>query len=216
MMLSWKELNQAFNQRSLREKWLIGGCAVVVIVMSLQIALIDPFLAQHQGQSRKLSSLQSTNKTMQATVQQLQLELSKNPDAEIDIELEQLQLQNQQLAKQLDEVMTTLISPSQMAQILQDVLEKSNYLKLLSLSSLPAEPINQQDELSSDSQYFVHPVRIELTGSYFAIRDYLQALENLPVNYYWRQFQYQVEKYPQARLVLEVYTLGSRKEFIGG
>jgi MSHA biogenesis protein MshJ len=62
----------------------------------------------------------------------------------------------------------------------------------------------------------VHPVRLELTGNYFAIRDYLLALESLPVKYYWRSFKYQVETYPQARLILQVYTLGSREEFIGG
>ncbi|HGP5080162.1 TPA: MSHA biogenesis protein MshJ, partial [Vibrio cholerae O1] len=27
---------------------------------------------------------------------------------------------------------------------------------------------------------------------------------------------YRVESYPQARVILEVYTLGSREEFIGG
>ncbi|MCG3730089.1 type II secretion system protein GspM [Vibrio cincinnatiensis] len=216
MKQRWNELNQVFNQRSPREKWLIGGCGFVVMVMSLQIALIDPLLVSHQLQSNKLSNLQSSNQSMQMAVQQLQHELSKNPDAEIDIELDQLKAQNQQLTAQLDEVMETLVSPSQMAQVLQDVLDKSNKLKLVSLTSLPAEPINPQDDDANASSYFVHPVRIELTGNYFAIRDYLAALENLPVNYYWRRFQYQVVKYPQAQLVLEVYTLGSRKEFIGG
>jgi MSHA biogenesis protein MshJ len=57
---------------------------------------------------------------------------------------------------------------------------------------------------------------MELTGSYFDISAYLQALESLPVRYYWRTFQYKVEEYPQARLVFEVYTLGTRQEFIGG
>ncbi|MCG6282615.1 MSHA biogenesis protein MshJ, partial [Vibrio diabolicus] len=42
------------------------------------------------------------------------------------------------------------------------------------------------------------------------------ALESLPVKYFWRSFKYQVETYPQARLILQVYTLGSREEFIGG
>ncbi|MCG3721785.1 MSHA biogenesis protein MshJ [Vibrio cincinnatiensis] len=217
MKQRWKELSQLFNQRSIREKWLIAGCGFVLVVMSLQMVLIDPLLANHQRQSRQLSNYQSSNQSMKMAIQQLQHELSKNPDAEIDIELAQLQSQNQQLTARLDEVMETLVSPSQMAQVLQDVLDKSNKLKLVSLASLPAEPINPpQEEGANTSQYFVHPVRIELTGNYFAIRDYLAALENLPVNYYWRRFHYQVVQYPQATLVLEVYTLGSRKEFIGG
>ncbi|MGC9423250.1 type II secretion system protein GspM [Vibrio sp.] len=215
MRVLWNKLNQAFNQRLPREKWLISGCGLVVIIVSLQTFLIDPLLTRHQIQSNRLASLQSSNQGMQLAVQQLQHELSKDPDADIEIELTQLKAQHQQLSAQLDQVMENLVSPSQMAKVLREVLEKSQQLKLLRLTSLPAEPMGeQQDEYSS--QYFIHPVRMELTGSYFAIYDYLAALEGLPVNYYWRRFHYQVVQYPQAKLILEIYTLSSRKEFIGG
>jgi MSHA biogenesis protein MshJ len=59
-------------------------------------------------------------------------------------------------------------------------------------------------------------VRIELTGKYFDILEYLQLLESMPMQYFWRSYQYTVEEYPEARLVMEVYTLSSRQEFIGG
>ncbi|MFA0521336.1 type 4a pilus biogenesis protein PilO, partial [Vibrio sp. 10N.222.55.E8] len=109
---------------------------------------------------------------------------------------------------QLSEIVEGLISPSQMSQLLENVLKAGDGLKLESLESLKPEAISNNQETSEYSGYFLHPVRMELTGSYFDIAAYLQALESLPVNYYWRTFKYTVEEYPKARLVLEVYTLG--------
>ena len=120
------------------------------------------------------------------------------------------------LSKQLAKVIENLISPSQMAKLLEDVLAGTKGLHLISLESLKAEPIVSGHAAETYAGYYLHPVRIELAGNYFAILSYLETLESLPVNYYWRSFNYQVDDYPQAKLVLEVYTLGTRQEFIGG
>lgn len=125
-------------------------------------------------------------------------------------------MQSQEISELLAAKMTSMVAPSEMPNLLESVLKQGQQLKLVSLESLPAEPIVRATESRSESEYYIHPVRMELTGSYFAIRDYLQALEALPVKYYWRHFHYRVESYPQARVILEVYTLGSREEFIGG
>ena len=116
----------------------------------------------------------------------------------------------------LAEVIDGLITPTQMTDLLESVLSSGQKLKLVSLESLKPESISSKKSTSDQSGYFLHPVRMELTGSYFDITAYLQALEALPVQYYWRNFQYTVEEYPNARLVFEVYTLGTRQEFIGG
>lgn len=163
-----------------------------------------------------MQGLTSSNQSAQLTIQQLQVALKKNPDESIDKEFATLQEQSQSLSMELANSTETLVSPTQMATLLQTVLDNSTKLKLISLQSLPAEPIVPSKDDPSAVKYYVHPVRLELTGNYFAIRDYLLALESLPVKYYWRSFKYQVETYPQARLILQVYTLGSREEFIGG
>ncbi|WP_165312388.1 type II secretion system protein GspM [Vibrio ziniensis] len=209
----WQNWSQQFAERAPREKWLIALCGVVVIVLMMQTFLLDPILQQHQGDQQKLQSQMAANQRMQSEIILLQRSLAKDPDAEISKELEKLQEKSQELSMELSKVISNLVSPSQMAQLLQSVLDHSAKLKLVSLTSLPSRPINETD---ANAQYFLHPVRMELTGSYFAIRDYLRALESLPVKYYWRSFQYQVETYPNAQLVLEVYTLGTREEFIGG
>ncbi len=209
----WKVWSEQFSQRATREKWLIALCGVIVIALLMQTLLLDPVLNQHKEDQKKLSAMQSANQRAQSDIIILQRELAKDPNEAINKEFAQLLEQSQQLSMQLSDVLSSLVSPSQMAEMLQSVLDSGTKLKLVSLESLPASPISATD---GDAQYFLHPVRIELTGTYFAIRDYLHALERLSVKYYWRSFQYQVESYPNARLTLEVYTLGTREEFIGG
>lgn len=218
MKQRWIAWNDAFAVRSAREKWLIAVCGLVAVALLLQTWLLDPVLARYQQQSSQLASLNAANGSKVMTIQQFEVALSKNPDADVDKQLANLQAQSQELSMTLAELTSTLVSPTQMAQLLQSVLERSSKLKLISLTSLPAEPMKtgQAQQEQDSTTYYVHPVRLELTGSYFAIRDYLLALESLPVKYYWRSFHYAVEEYPQARLIVQVYTLGSRQEFIGG
>ncbi|ENM5775173.1 type 4a pilus biogenesis protein PilO [Vibrio mimicus] len=216
MMSHWETMTSKFSALSQREKVLIALCGTVLVVMVLLIGLIEPALKQSQSRQVQIQTLTSSNQQLQGEIMVLQAKLAKNPDQEQDIELGQLTLQSQEISQQLAEKMTSMVAPSDMPNLLERVLTQSQKLKLVALESLPAEPIVRSTESEVKSEYYLHPVRMEFTGSYFAIRDYLQALEALPVKYYWRSFQYKVENYPQARVILEVYTLGSREEFIGG
>lgn len=216
MMSHWETMTSKFSALSPREKVLIALCGTVLVVMVLLIGLIEPALKQSQARQVQIQTLTSSNQQLQGEIMVLQAKLAKNPDQEQDVELGQLTLQSQEISQQLAEKMTSMVAPSEMPNLLERVLTQSQKLKLVVLESLPAEPIVRSTESEVKSEYYLHPVRMEFTGSYFAIRDYLQALEALPVKYYWRSFQYKVENYPQARVILEVYTLGSREEFIGG
>ncbi|ENM5789956.1 type 4a pilus biogenesis protein PilO [Vibrio mimicus] len=216
MMSHWETMTSKFSVLSPREKVLIALCGTVLVVMVLLIGLIEPALKQSQARQVQIQTLTSSNQQLQGEIMVLQAKLAKNPDQEQDVELGQLTLQSQEISQQLAEKMTSMVAPSEMPNLLESVLTQSQKLKLVALESLPAEPIVRSTESEVKSEYYLHPVRMEFTGSYFAIRDYLQALEALPVKYYWRSFQYKVENYPQARVILEVYTLGSREEFIGG
>ncbi|EEZ01358.1 MSHA biogenesis protein MshJ [Vibrio sp. RC586] len=216
MSSRWQTLESKFSLLSQREKVLIALCGTVLVVMLLVIGLIEPTLKQSHARQLQIQNLISNNQQLQGEIMALQARLAKDPDQELDVELGQLTRQSQDLSLQLAEQMTSMVAPSDMPNLLESVLRQGQTLNLVALESLPAEPVVRSSEPGVESEYYVHPVRMEFTGSYFAIRDYLQALEALPVKYYWRSFQYQVESYPEARVRLEVYTLGSREEFIGG
>jgi MSHA biogenesis protein MshJ len=215
-MQLWNQLSDKFLALSLREKWLLFVCGLVGLSMLVFTLLIEPAYLDLQEKNVKSMSLTQSNQKQQGELLVLQAKLNKDPDKEIDLELKKLLVESQDLSFELAEIVDRLVTPSQMAQLLESVLNAGNGLKLESLESLQPEAISDNQENSDNSKYFLHPVRMELTGSYFDISIYLQALESLPVSYYWRTFEYSVEEYPKARLVFEVYTLGTRQEFIGG
>ncbi|MGF1720183.1 type II secretion system protein GspM [Vibrio kyushuensis] len=208
------QLENKFEQLSGREKWLIsiGGFIVTALVMFTFV--FEPAMKKSNQLNHQLMITKSDIQRMQGETLVLTAKLRKDPNKEIDIEFKKLLKQSQDLSHELSGVIDTLISPTQMTLLLENVLSESKRLHLVSLETLGAESIVKKQ--SQETGYFIHPVRIEVTGSYFDILTYLEALEAMPAKYYWRSFHYQVEEYPKARLIMEVYTLGARKEFIGG
>lgn len=215
MKAYWLRWNQLFSERSNREKILIALGGLVVLFLILQMLVLDPVLAKVTVQQQKTLNIVADTQKLTTEIAQLKTILSTDPNAEVDKQFASLQVQSQQLSMSMSQVMEGMVSPSDMAKLLESVLRNGNKLKLISLTSLPAKPVGKSKS-GVDGAYYIHPVRMELTGRYFAIRDYLAALESLPIKYYWHSFKYSVETYPQARMVLVVYTIGSREEFIGG
>ncbi|CAH0526879.1 type 4a pilus biogenesis protein PilO [Vibrio hippocampi] len=216
MKQQWQTYRTKFSATSVREKWLISLCGLVVIIASLFIGLLEPEILNKQALDKRLQTTKNANLELEGQLLLLRSQLVKDPNQAVEKEYADLIEQSQALSSQLSGIVDNLISPSQMAGLLEQVLSQTEGLKLVALESLPPEPITGTSIASEYSGYFVHPVKIELVGGYFAIADYLAKLENMPVKYYWRSFDYSVEAYPQARLTLEIYTLGTRKEFIGG
>ncbi len=212
----WLSMETRFGEMSEREKVLVAVCGLVAVVMLLFVLVLEPKLNQVSAAEKQLSRLKLANQKTESESLRAQAQLKKDPNAEINREVAVLIAESERLSEQLSEIVEHLIAPSEMAELLEKVLAHQSGVHLVAMQTLPAEPIANDDNTSQYSGYYVHPVRMELTGDYFSIANYLNKLENLPASYYWRSFSYKVDKYPKATLVLEVYTLGSREAFIGG
>ncbi|TMX30795.1 type II secretion system protein GspM [Vibrio sp. Hep-1b-8] len=216
MQQYWQQWQDKFAQLSQREKWLVALCGVVAFGLGIYVVLVEPILKNNQAVMKQITATKLDAQRLEADILLMTAKLKKDPDQELNLEFKRLMSESQSLSEQLAEIVENLISPSEMALLLEDVLSETKGLKLVALESMQAEPIVSNEQSEILSSYYLHPVRLEVTGNYFAIVEYLDTLENLPMKYYWRSFRYTVEAYPEARLVLEVYTLGSRQEFIGG
>ncbi|SDH35845.1 MSHA biogenesis protein MshJ [Vibrio xiamenensis] len=208
-------LNQHYSKLSDREKGLVMLCGLVALILGLLTAIIEPSYKNNKALAQQIQDQTLANQSAQSKNMVMEAKLQRDPDADIDQELKQLLKQSQELSEQASHIVKNFITPEAMAHLLEEVLASSKSLHLVSLESLPAKPLTQQ-QASSGSGYYLHPVRLEMTGSYFAIQTYLQRLEAMKAKYYWQHFEYQVDAYPKARVILQVYTLGTSKEFIGG
>lgn len=146
MKSGWQNFESRFSALSQREKVLITLCGSVLIVMMLLLGLIEPALKQGQARQLQMQTLTSSNLQLQGEIMALQAQLAKNPDQELDVELSQLTLQSQEISELLAAKMTSMVAPSEMPNLLESVLKQGQQLKLVSLESLPAEPIVRATE----------------------------------------------------------------------
>ncbi|MDD9197096.1 MSHA biogenesis protein MshJ [Aliivibrio sp. S3MY1] len=205
-----KELFSAFSQREKILIALVGWVAVIFISLTF---IVEPKIAEYQKVERDVTRLNNAITSLKQQIELAQFRLQKDPNIEIDQQYQALTLESQDLAELLSNRVAALVSPSQMAQLLETVLQESSKLTLLSMSTLSSERLLDENNVAG---YYIHPVKLVLSGNYFDIEAYLSSLEALSVKYYWRSFNYEVKKYPIAELSIEVYTLGSSKGFIGG
>lgn len=212
----WQLLSEKYADLSYREKWLIGFCGLVGVSLILFSTLLEPAMLLKQASDKQVILAQQSVQQLNRDINHAKIKLREDPNKAVNLEFKKLLKESQALSLQLSQIIDGLVSPSQMAQLLEKVLQDNTGVNLVSMESMPAEPINKGDSGKQVTGYYVHPIRLEITGNYFAILRYLEVLEALPVKYYWRSFRYSVEKYPGARMVIEVYTLGTRQEFIGG
>ncbi|CED72383.1 type 4a pilus biogenesis protein PilO [Aliivibrio wodanis] len=212
-MEHWNKAKDMFAALSQREKILITLVGWVAVIFISLTVVIEPKIAQYQTAEREVTHVTRSIASLKQQIELAQFRLQKDPNIEVNKQYQELTLESQDLASLLSERVASLVSPSQMAQLLESVLQQSSKLTLISLNTLPSERLLDENNKAG---YYIHPVRLVLSGNYFDIEEYLSNLEALPVKYYWRNFHYEVKKYPKAEVAIEVYTLGSSKGFIGG
>ncbi|MCW8330416.1 type 4a pilus biogenesis protein PilO [Photobacterium sp. SDRW27] len=211
-MNSWQKLSDRFDVLTRREQWLILVSGLIALLFVGFVLFVEPQMKALTSAKRQLVSVANdiTSSTNQITL--IERKLKADPNRDIEQQIDQLERQNTALDEQLQGRVASLVTPMQMSGLMEQVLQRSDRLKLVSLESQPSvQLISGEDE-----GYYIHPVRLTLRGRYFDVVSYLSQLESLPVKYYWRSLNYQVDKYPWADIQLDVYTLGESKDFIGG
>lgn len=198
---------------SLRERVLVLVAGAALMLLPGYSLWLEPAWLQWQ-------QLQHRERELSQSLQQLQQEnlarqgrLSGDPSQPLRVQFSSLEQRLQQLDQRLRQQTLDLIPAEQMPLVLERVLASSGHLKLVTLTSLPPEPLLAGSKLSN---LFQHGLRLQLEGSYFELFHYLRALEGLPERFYWRSLDYRVTQYPNAQVTLELYTLSTSKEFIRG
>ena len=147
-MQQWNQLSDKFLALSQREKWLLFVCGFIGLAMLLFTLLVEPAYLDLQAKKAKSMSLTQSNQRQQGELLVIQAKLNKDPDKEVNLEYKKLLVESQDLSVQLSEIIDGLISPSQMSQLLESVLNAGSGLKLESLESLKPEPISNNKETS--------------------------------------------------------------------
>jgi len=110
---------------------------------------------------------------------------------------------------------TTLVRPEQMLALLEQMLPRDGRLKVRELRSLGSAEAGAAlpgagttvPAAAPSAGVYRHGVEITLEGSYPDLVAYLQALEAMPQRLLWGGLAMKVERHPQVRMTLKLYTL---------
>jgi len=229
-----EKLQAWFDALSQREQWLTGITAIVAVLVIWHTFLYSSWVSQNSENKIQIESLTQRINTLQTGIDGMNLVLQQDPDKETKEKVALLNNRIANLDQQLRDSSSDLISPREMAHVLEDVLKQNEDLALLRLQSGRAIPLYEeggepksdqtgQSKASDDVAMvdlgplaFRHPLKIEFQGGYKQAVQYLQALENLPWQFFWHGIELETDKYPRVNIRLEVYTLSLEPGWIGG
>ena len=230
----YKRLAERLDKMTLRERVLIFGAFVALIVFVLGQLWIAPRWSAQRDLAAVLEAKRALNQSLEAQHKQISQSYGRNLDAENQARLTALNERLQTLDPALAGVTRALVSPKEMARLLEDVLRQNRALEVVNIESLPSEPLlppaettaqtdetmppEAADQAAPDTAYagfYKHGMRVEVRGRYADIVNYLHALEGLRWKVFWGQVTLVTEEYPTSHLTLVVYTLSLRQSWIG-
>lgn len=208
------------DKRSLREKLLLTAMVLAALVAAVDFWVIGPLQVEQKGLRAQLATTEGELLQLETALVVAQARVAADPDEENRGRLTQLRQQTDLLDQELAALFLELIAPRDMPAVLKELLQRQAGLRLLSLENLLAEPLLAPEGAAQDSaleapNVYRHGLKLEFSGSYQQILTYLQALEGLGRKMFWTSLDLQVEAYPRSRVVLKVYTLSLKKEWIG-
>jgi MSHA biogenesis protein MshJ len=206
---------------SLRERALIFAAAAFLVVSLIDSLFLEPLLDKQKMLSAQVVQQQEKMKEAQSRIAALLQ--AKQADANSP-QRERIRILRQQIADgdtYLKDRRDKLVPPEKMAQLLEQVLNKNDRLKLVALNTLPVSlliepaadaPAAQTSGL--ERQIYKHGVKITVRGSYADLLQYLTALEKLPTQMYWGVAKMDVIQHPTVELTLTLYTLSLDKTWL--
>jgi MSHA biogenesis protein MshJ len=214
----YKKLSIKFLKVSLREQVLILICGLVVIILMMYTFLLEPIFDSSEKLQRNSNSADKEIRFLIAQVAELTNKLKTGPNDPVLERIALLKRKIQKVTNQLKTQTDNLVPANEMAGMLESVLAGSKGLTLIELQSIAPIPISlrlPEEGEETITGLYRHGVTLVFEGNYFDIQRYLEKLESMPWQFYWKKFDYLVGDYPTASVELEIYTLSSNKAFIG-
>jgi len=234
-MSRWQQFCAKFDALQAREKMIVAVAACVLTLIFCDAVLWDAQRMGNRALDQQLAAAKQQQQNLESERLQIQQQLAVDPNADLRLQIEDMQQRMVDLDQQLQTLMVDLIPPQAMAAVLRDMLLKRKSLRLVSLSNTPSVPAFQSESaLEVDSEkpgdienaggdtiapmIFKHGLALKVRGNYFDVLDYLRAIappDGGKNQFFWERIEYKVDKYPEAEVTLQVYTLGNKEAWIG-
>ena len=226
-MNSVTALIEKIDNLTIRERAAILAGVLAVLYTLWSTFLMQPLENQQKIIKAELLQKQASQVGLNAQVQKIIEDNSKDPNIELEKQLQVLKRELDEINANIQVSTAHLVSPKNMAKILETVLFKIGSLTLVNAKGLGAnaliEPGKDEKAQTKDadkiqtedvSNAYRHGLRIEFEGDFMSTLRYLRELEALEWKFFWDTLEFNVEDYPKSRVSIEVFTLSLDKNWI--
>ncbi len=218
----WEKLAAKIDALSLRERLLVFAALAFILISLVHVLLIDSLLEEQKKLANQVTQQQEKVKEIHGRLDALLQARKSDADSPLRQRLSQIRQQITEGNAYLQNRRSQLVAPEQMADLLQQVLQKNSKLQLLSLQTLPATSLAEKAAKPEDAgaatdpgkQIYRHGVQLTVRGNYLDLLHYLAELEQLPSAMYWGMARMNVVQHPNAELTLTIYTLSIGKTWL--
>lgn len=198
-----------------REKILLQVTLHAVMLMLVFFVVLDAQRLTINHVKREQHDQQQQLDALYGELAHLQHQQWVDPNQALRTDLARLQAQQYDLDERIAQFTNALVSPAQMATVLEQLMQQDGRLSLVSLQTLSPTAIDLGQEFGHVTLY-QHGLRVVVKASYVGVVSYLQRLDALPWRLYWQHLHYRVDEYPRGVFTFEVYTVSMREEVLGG
>jgi len=209
----------SIDAMALRDRSMFFGAVALVMMTLLQVFLLDPVLTRRNQLSTQIAQQDEETKAILARIQTLIRPEGQDLNALNRERLKSLRAQMEQLDRQFEQQQKQFVAPEKMAALLEQMVAKNRKLTLLSVRNLAPTNLSEpaagvQARTPGPRAVFRHAVELKLSGGYFDLLDYVDALERMPQQVFWEGFELRAAQYPQSVLTLTIYTLSQEKSWL--
>jgi MSHA biogenesis protein MshJ len=219
----WQLLAARIDALGQRERVMAFGGVLASLVFVANLAVLGPLQRKRELLRDRIAQQQNNIDGVNGEIVQKLEQAQADPDAPAHMRLAAVRGETERLSNELRAMQRGLVPPERIAPLLEAILRANGRLKLVSVRTLPVDPLSSLGDkkeqgapptvpapapaAKADELLFRHGVELTVRGSYLDMVDYMTALEALPTQLFWGKAQLEVEQYPSVRLTLTLYTL---------
>jgi MSHA biogenesis protein MshJ len=216
----FQRLAARFDALALRERALIFGGALFVLIFLFYSLALEPRFAAKKRLTQELAEAQKSLATLRGLTAQ-----NYDPAAARRAERDVLRKQLADVDKSMGQIQRGLVPPERTGRLLEEVLRGSRGLQLVSLRTLPVQRFDprggaagegSQAQNAAERQLYQHTFEMTIQGTYADLHDYLRRAEQLPWRLVWSRISVAAnpEQHPKLTITLTVQTLSLSKAWL--
>jgi len=220
----WARLQELYLELAIRERIMVMCALLVALFGAMDALVLHPMDLDREMLKSRLSQSVASIEALDERAKQLSNQIAGRTPIRLDREERALTRQIAIMQADIEERMSSMIAPSDVTRMLEELLGKESDLTLIKLmttspATFPAEAGGNEDGTAATqrkkAEFYRHGFVIELEGSYLATLHYLESIESLPWDLSWDRITYTVIEYPRARISIHLHTLSREENWIG-